>query len=249
MNDTFASLPRAAHEVLGWTWGQYEPYFHDLEARALNVDSVARWLADWTHLTELLDEARTRLSVASSQDTTDKAAEQAYLTFLQDIAEPSEAAHQKLKEKLLASGLQPEGFEIPLRNMRAEAEIFREANLPLLTEHRKVATQYDKIVGAQTVAWEGEERPLPQMLPVFENPDRATRERAWWRVRERQLADRDALNAVWRELLPLRRQMAANADCADYREFVWQAYQRFDYTPADCETFHAAIEAVVVPAG
>lgn len=35
---------------------------------------------------------------------------------------------------------------------------------------------------------------------------------------------------------------------ADYRALVWRDKQRFDYTPADCKAFHAAIEAEVVPA-
>ena len=69
-----------------------------------------------------------------------------------------EAAEQELKQKLLESGLEPAGFEIPLRNMRAEAALFREANLPLLVENRKLGSQYNKISGAQTVQWEGQMR-------------------------------------------------------------------------------------------
>ena len=34
------------------------------------------------------------------------------------------SAEQKLKEKLLASGLRVNGMDIPLRNMKAEAELF-----------------------------------------------------------------------------------------------------------------------------
>jgi oligoendopeptidase F len=34
----------------------------------------------------------------------------------------------------------------------------------------------------------------------------------------------------------------------DYRAFAWKQKQRFDYTPEDCKTFHAAIEEVAVPA-
>jgi oligoendopeptidase F len=181
-------------------------------------------------------------------DTADAEAERRYFSFLENVAPAAQAAENELTKKLLATRLEPVGLEVPLRSMRAEVALFREANLPLFVEHRKLAAQYDKTVGAQTIQWEGQERPLPQMLPVLDDPDRATRERAWWRVRERQLADRDALNALWRQLLPLRRRIAANADCGDYRDFIWKAYQRFDYTPADCETFQAAIEAVVVPA-
>ena len=66
-----------------------------------------------------------RLYVAITVDTTDEASKQAYDSFLDEIYPNAQAAEQKLKEKLLASGLEPVGFEIPLSNLRAEAEIFR----------------------------------------------------------------------------------------------------------------------------
>jgi oligoendopeptidase F len=62
------------------------------------------------------------------------------------------------------------------------------------------------------------------------------------------LADRAAINELWQKFLSLRQQLAANAGCVDYRTFRWQQLLRFDYTPADCLSFHAAIEEVVVPA-
>jgi oligoendopeptidase F len=157
-------------------------------------------------------------------------------------------AGQTLKEKLLESGLEPAGFEIPLRNMRAEADLFRAENLPVLAEENKVKTEYDKILSAQTVVWEGEERTVEQMRPVYQEADRARRERAWRLVAERQLADRDGINEVWGKLLGLRCKLAANAGRPDYRAYRWQDLLRFDYTPADARSFQDAIEAVVVPA-
>jgi oligoendopeptidase F len=48
--------------------------------------------------------------------------------------------------------------------------------------------------------------------------------------------------------LDLRRQLAANADKADYRAYRWQQLLRFDYSPEDSKRFLQAIEEVVVPA-
>ncbi len=241
------SLPTAL-DALDWTWPEFEPYYAELQARPLDAASLNDWLVDWSRLASFIGEISSRVSLAYDLDTTNADSEKRYFGFLEKAAPQVQAAENGLTKRLLATGLEPDGLAVPLRNMRAEVALFREANLQLFTEERKVATQYDKIVGGQTVEWEGQERPLPQMRPVFADPDRAVRERAWWRVRERQLADRDALNEIWRQLLPLRRRIAANADCADYRAFVWKQYQRFDYTPADCESFQNAIEAVVVPA-
>ena len=125
----------------------------------------------------MVGEIGARLHVTYDLDTTDAEAERRYFAYLEHMAPAVHKAENELTKKLLATGLEPEGFSVPLRNMGAEVALFRDANLPLFTEQRKIATQYDKIVGAQTVEWEGQERPLPQMLPVFEDPDRATRER------------------------------------------------------------------------
>jgi oligoendopeptidase F len=244
----FASLPKTVQEAQGWKWSQFEPYFQDLEARPLTAANVNNWLADWSRLSELLDESATRLSVATTQDTTNKEAEQRYLNFLSEIDEPASAAQQKLKLKLLESGLHPDGFEMPLRNLQAESRTFREANLPLLTEEQRLGNEYSRISGTQTIEWDGKELTIPQLRPIYENPDRAVREQVWRLAAERQLADREAINALWAKFMDIRRQIADNADFADYREYVWLERLRFDYTPQDCTTFQDAIEAVVVPA-
>lgn len=244
----FATLPTAVSDFRDWDWAKIAPYFDDLEARPLSADSVDGWLRDWTHLHELITETHTRAEVATTLDTTDKAAEEFFNHYLEHILEPGRAAEQKLKEKLLASGLAPDGFAIPLRNMRAEADLFRAANLPLLTEEEKLGLEYDRLIGAQTVEWEGEERTLVQLRPLLQDADRARRERAWRLSAERQLADRAAINANWEKLFALRVQLAANADLPDYRAYAWQMRLRFDYTPDDCLRFHDAIEQVVVPA-
>ena len=127
---------------------------------------------------------------------------------------------QKLKEKLLESGLQPKGFEIPLRNMRAEADLFRAENLPLISEEMKVGTEYDKIVGAQTVEWEGQELTIPQIAPLMQKSDRSQREQLWRLAMKRQIQDRQTVNELWIKLLNLRFQLARNADKPDYRATV-----------------------------
>jgi oligoendopeptidase F len=139
-------------------------------------------------------------------------------------------------------------MEIPLKNLRTEAELFTEANVPLFTQEVELGLRYDRISGAQTVVWDGEERTLIQMKPLLQSDDRALREIVWRRIAERRLQDRAALNALWTEFLPLRSKMAANAGFQNYRDLRWKQFKRFDYTPADCETFHAAIEQMVVPA-
>ncbi|MBI5667166.1 MAG: M3 family oligoendopeptidase [Chloroflexi bacterium] len=242
------TLPQTAQEFMNWDWPQIEPLYRDLETRELTAATVNDWLADWSRLSDFIGEAVARLHIATTVDTTDTAAQERFHTYLETVIEPVEQAEQKLREKLLATGLQPEGFAIPLRNMRAAAELFRDANVPLFTQEQKLSNEYDKIVAAQTVEWEGQEVTLPQLRPVYQDADRGKRERAWWLATNRWLHDRAALNDLWRQFMDLRRRIARNAGFENFRDFRWKQFGRFDYTPQDCETFHAAIEQVVVPA-
>jgi oligoendopeptidase F len=242
------NLPATPEALIAWTWTEIEPHFTDLFTRSLDAGSVTEWLADWTRLGEKLDELYARLALATAVNTADKEADTRMNAFLDGIFPNAMAADQKLKEKLLASGLEPEGFEIPLRNLRAEAGLFREANLPLLAEQQKHGMEFDKIYGAQTVKWEGEEVTLTRLATTFQEPDRGKREKAWHLKARRQLDDREAINDLWQKFMDVRARTARNAGKPSYREYAWQQRLRFDYTPEDCKSFAAAIEQAVVPA-
>ena len=242
------SLPMNALEFMEWPWSKIELYYQELIDRPLEASNVSSWLAEWSHLAELLQESYQRLYVAITVNTMDQDAKDRYNRFLDEIFPQSQAADQRMKEKLLASNLEPNGFKIALRNLRAEAEIFCEANLPLLAQELKLSAEYDRIIGAQTVSWEDKELTLPQLQPIYQNPDRQKRERAWRLAAKRQLADREAIGALWTKFMQVRGQISANAHLPDFRAYRWKRMLRFDYTPEDCAHFHRSIEKVAVPA-
>ncbi|MGD0004533.1 MAG: M3 family oligoendopeptidase [Anaerolineaceae bacterium] len=235
-------------DLIDWDWSRYEPYYNDMAGCSLTAASVDGWLEDWTIVNESLEEQYARLYVAIAVNTADSAARQRFDNFIDAVYPPAEAVSQTLKQKLLASGLQPDGFEIALRNLRAQADLFRSENLPLFAEETKLSNQYDQIIGAQTVLWDGQELTPAQLAPIYQEPERHVREKAWRAAFERQLADRGAINDLWQKSLALRLKIAYNAGKPDYRAYRWQELLRFDYTPADCRSFHNAIEQVVVPA-
>jgi oligoendopeptidase F len=242
------ALPTDAKSILALTWADYEPHYQELEARLLNEENIQAWLDDWSRLASTADEHYWRLYIATTVDTADTQSEDQFNKYIEEIQPQVKTAEQKLKAKLLASGLSPKGFETALRRMRAEAEIFTEENLPLLAEEQKLETEYNKIRGSLTFMWEGEERTLMQMFPLMYENDRSIRQRAWEAV-EAQFANvRQSTNDVWERFVPVRLKIAANADMPDYRAYMWKQKFRFDYSPEDCKSFHAAIEQVVVPA-
>ncbi|MAT43966.1 MAG: M3 family oligoendopeptidase [Anaerolineaceae bacterium] len=230
------------------TWQDYEPYYKELETTELNQDKVEVWLKAWSDLTEVVMEQYFRLNVLQTLDTSDEIIENLFNKFVDETYPKTQTAEQNLRERLLASGIQVDGFDIPLRNMRAEVELFHQDNLPLLSELEKLTSQYDKLIGAQTVQWEGEEVTLSQLSPIAYDENRNKREKAWRLAMDRRLVDREALNKLWVKMLDLRIRIAENLGLPDYRAYVWKAFRRFDYSPQDCKAYHDAIEQVVVPA-
>lgn len=243
----FKSLSKDPQVFIDWDWAQIKPYADDLAQRPLSAGSLPDWMKDWSDLNRMLAEIFARLWVATTLNTADPVFKNRFNAFLDGIYTPSLAANQLLKRKLLDSGLQPGGFEIPLRNMRVEAEIYRDENLPLLAEEKKLVNDYDEIIAAQAVEWEGMEVTTPQLQPVFLSLDRQKREKAWRLMMERKLADRQKLNDLWGRMMDVRSHIATNAGFTDYRLYRWKELLRFDYTPVNCQQFHQAIEQVVVP--
>lgn len=241
-------LPGTSAEVMNWEWDRLSPHFEELANRDLTADNIGEWLEDWTCLHNLVNEVGTRLQVGTTVNTADLETKERFDRYLDTIFEESAEIEQRLKEKLLASGLVPAGMENPLKQMQAEADLFRTENLPLITETIKLSNDYDVVIGSQTVEWEGTEIPVEQLEKVMRDPDRNKRETAWRMKLDRKLKDRGTLNDQWKRFYDLRGRIAANADKPDFRAYMWQMLMRFDYNPADCETFHRAIEEVVVPA-
>jgi oligoendopeptidase F len=242
-------LPRTSQEFSTWTWLQIEPITRELAERTLTAENLEAWLANWSHLRSLLNETSARLQIAASMDTTDIKAEACFSTYQEKIFAPALAAEQKIKENLLNSELAPPPeFEIPMRTIQVESDLYCEENLPLLIDEQKLINDYNKIIAGQTDEWEGAEVTLLQLEAKLQDPDRSTREQAWRLRLDRQMDDREAINSLWGNLVSLRHQIALNAGFEDYSAFRWKQLHRFDYTTEDCLRFHQAIEAVAVPA-
>lgn len=235
-------------EFMALDRNEIEPLYQVLQEMDLDAGSLDSWMEGWSDLRKLVDERYARLSLATELDTTDEEAEKKYHEFLEDVYPATQAADQKLKEKLLASKLVPPGMELILKKMRTEADLFCEENLPLMTEESKLGTQYSKIMGAQTIDWDGEELTLTQVKSKMQTPDREERKRLWELMSLSQLEDRDEINILWQKFMDIRAGLASNAGYPDYRSFRWMQRLRLDYTPENSKEFMEAIKQVAVPA-
>ena len=230
-------------------WDTVAPHFAALGMEELTAGGVDDWLQRWSELEKTLGEAGAKASRAKSENTQDADAEKNYLHFVQDIAPKWSVAAQGLKTKLLAVpgyAPVPENQQF-LRRLRNDADLFRAENVPIQAELSTLANDFNKRTGALTVTLSGEEQTLPQAEQALLDNDRSVREMTWRAVQGRWLDERGPLDALYLQMLPLRRELAKNAGLPDYRAFMWRALRRFDYTPADALAFGDAIEAEFVP--
>ena len=240
-------LPKDSSQMKDWSWDKYIPFFDYLESFDLTLKNVSDWMTFWSGLSELIGEVGTSVYVATTVDTTDEEAKARFHKFLEEISENVSSRNQILKIKFLKSKVSPDNFDIPLRGMKSEVELFSEENLPLLTSDAKLSKEYDAIIGSQTVKWNNEEVTLTQLSPIMLETDRNKREKAWKLAANRRLEDRKSINDIWEKILKIRMSIAKNSDYEDYRAWRWEYLKRFDYTPEDCLTFHNSIEKVIVP--
>ncbi|HEV2066563.1 MAG TPA: M3 family oligoendopeptidase [Thermomicrobiales bacterium] len=232
-------------------WDDIKPLYDELLARPLeagDTSGIEQWLEDWNALDSALMEASSVANVEASIDTADPNKEEAYLRFSSEIGPQVAEQRVLLGKKLLDTGYKSEDLIAPLRRLKTSMDIFREENIPLEQELQQLNARYNKVTGGMTVEWEGEEVPLPRLNPFMLDPDRDVRERAWRLQFKPYIEQRDTLADIFDAQLKARQQLAKNAGFENYRDYTFESKYRFDYTPEDCETFHASVEQTFVPA-
>lgn len=235
-------------------WEQIEPFFKQLADRLEAIqtgEALEKWLLDRSELDAALDEEMSRRYIAMTCNTEDKALEKSYLDYLENILPRIKPWHDRLGrlylEKDAREQLDHARMNAYDRALENQVRLFREENIALQTEDSKLGQQYQKICGAMMVDWHGREMTLQQMAPFLEETDRPLREEAWRTITDRRIKDGEVLNGVLDEMIGIRTAIAINAGFESFRDYQHQAYNRFDYTPADCECFQEAIEQEIVP--
>jgi oligoendopeptidase F len=245
---TVSFLPPSPSALAKSSWEDIAPYFDELAGRRLENGSIEEWLREWSRLEELVTEAAARAMIAYTIDTSDPAKEADHLRFSTEILPRMEERSVELAKKLLETGYTSPLLETTLARFRTQIEIFREENVPIFAELEEHSARYQRITGSMTAMWDGVERPLPQLQPYLKSPDRNVRERAFRAGSQPYLDQRGALAALFDKMYELRMRAARNAGFANFRDYIFPAKFRFDYTPDDCERFHEAIELAAAPA-
>jgi oligoendopeptidase F len=219
------------------------------------IDSWAgmeTFLADWSELESAVSEHGSVLYIRMTCQTDDSARSEAYRRFTQELLPAIKPLEHQLKIKLVSfyDTVTPpnDSYFVLVRNARVDIEIFRQENVSLQKREDAIIQDYQTLCGAMTVEFQGSQLTMPQIRRKLAEPDRALREAAWRAMMQRWKQDAEGLDDIFDEMLSLRHKIAINAGEANFRDYRFKEFHRFDYTPEDCYRYHNAAAETVVPA-
>ena len=235
------------------SWEDLKPYFDNLLNRELaSLDALRNWFRDRSELESIISEdlAWRYINMTCYTDNQDfaKKYEDFVVNIQPQIAPISDQLNKKAAASEFLKQLEKEtGFDIMIRSLRKDIEIFREENVPLYTEITTEQQKYAQISGAMTVEIDGKEMTLQQASVLLMSTDRQKREEVYHKLSSRRLKDKEVLDALFSKLISLRDKVSKNAGFGNFRDYMFKALGRFDYTPKDCFDFHSSIQSEVVP--
>jgi len=233
-------------------WESLQPIYRSLVERTLKcAGCLDHLILDRSELDAFASEAEANAYIRMTCHTDDAEAKKRFLQFVEQVDPQLKKVgfelDRKIAESPFAKDLDEARYGVLLRSLRQNVKLFRVENVPIETDLTKLDQQYSEINGAMTVDFDGREQTMPQMARYLEETDRTVREKSWRTTAERRLRDADRINEIYEKMIGLRHQLALNAGFENFRDFQHQRMHRFDYTPADCESFHRAVEEVWVP--
>ncbi len=242
-----------AQDLVIDSWEVVEPYFSDLVSREIeSPEDFKQWLRDQSELEAILEEDLAWRYIRMTIDTRDEALSKAYTLFVTEIqpkmAPFEDQLNRKLNESPFAKPLEGDtAYHILFRRVRKALELYREANVPLLSEVAEESQKFGAISAAQSIEHEGEQLTMQKAALFLKEPDEALRKEIFDKMTGRRSEDVEKLHALFDSLLKKRHQIALNAGFENFRDYKMEAMGRFDYSVQDCYDFHASIKKVIVP--
>tara|TARA_B110000008_G_scaffold68851_1_gene69713 strand:- start:80 stop:1783 length:1704 start_codon:yes stop_codon:yes gene_type:complete len=232
-------------------WENIEPYVNDLLERKLSSsDCLESLISDSSNLAEHISETGALLYINMTCDTEDEMKKNSFLSFVENVRPKLSKFSDELNRRIIdhkSIADLPTRYDLMIRGIKSDIEIFREENIPLGVEQTKLVTKAQGITGAMTVVFEGKERTFPEMRGFLESNDRIQRENAWKSMVKRWMENSEELSDIFDELISIRHKIALNSGFKSYTDYMFRAMHRFDYTVEDCLTFHESIEQVCMP--
>tara|TARA_B100000902_G_scaffold68303_1_gene74418 strand:+ start:1561 stop:3288 length:1728 start_codon:yes stop_codon:yes gene_type:complete len=234
------------------SWDKIKDLFDNLLNRDIaSLIELEDWMLDRSELEAVLEEDMAWRYIKMNIDTTNQDLAKHFTFWIQEITPMIAPLAHKLNLKLVnnpfLNDLDKAKYKIYLRGVKKKIDIFREENIPLFTEMEAKQQEYGAISARMNIDVDGKKLTMQKAAQLLKDIDREKRETIYNKINERRLKDEKALDDLYDELIILRQKIARNANFDNYRDYMFAAMGRFDYTPEDCFDFHDAIRNEIVP--
>lgn len=248
MNSSEKTKRQFVDQDLVFEWIKLEKYFSELVDRSINsATDLHQWLKDRSELNAVLEEEFAWRYIRMNIDTRKEGYQKDFQYFVEEINPKVAPFENQLNKKLndcsFKKDLKGSGYQLLLRSVENQLDLYREENIPLFTTLEAESQKYGAISAAMSIQYNGEEYTLQAASKFLKSTDRTVRKEVFKLIQERRAQDVDQLNQLYDKLIALRQEVAQNAGFDNYRDYMFKAMGRFDYTVTDCEQFHESIKS------
>jgi len=233
------------------SWNDLSSLYKELKNDSFSeISELEKWIKNRSDLGAVISEDLAWRYIKMSCDTTDEQLAKHYEKFVTEIQPKISKIENDLNEKLTKSPLfekLDKKYFILQRSLKNELKLFREENIPIKAELDQLEQKYAQITGSMSINYNDEEFTMQQAANFLKNTDRKIREEVYRLIANKRIEAIDKLNELMNQLIEKRQQIAKNAGFENYRDYMHQARERFDYSVNDVLTFNDAIKEKVMP--
>ncbi len=228
------------------------PLLEKLESQTVDsTEAIEQWVLERSNLESWLSEDFAWRYIRMTCDTKNETRTSEYLAFVQEIQPVLAPWTDRLNKKLASIQGFASDDHIALKRyiskVNQEIALYREENIPLHTENQELAQQYSAIQGQLSVEINGVQMTLSAANNLLKDTRRSFRKEVYEEIQTCRFSASQKVSEIFDKMRKLRHQIALNAGCDNFRDYMFKALNRTDYNSADCYQFHEAVRQHVVP--
>jgi oligoendopeptidase F len=209
--------------------------YESLEHLPCDLGNLEPFLDAWSDVARWVRQGESHVYWRRHQNLNDDLALEAFTNFYGPITEAARHGEARLRSRFLAldPASLPEAYRHIHRFLEAEERANVQPGSGLFEQQSELVAKFVNDLHAIRVDFDCE--------PLFNDPDRAVRERAWRAVDAAMLEHFDGFANDFIAVLGLRSQIARESGNASFVEHHWWSRNRSDYAPSNCVVLADAV--------
>jgi oligoendopeptidase F len=216
-------------------WEDIKYKYEELHNRNINnLDLQLKWIKDRSNLDAFVSEDLAWRYINFTRFTNNITLKNKYEYFIKKIQPQITIFDNILNKKLLEAVnkdlFTDEAYKIYFRTIEQDIKLFREENISIFSKIDLKSNEYAELMARLTINYNKKNITLQQASAYMESSSRKTRKTVFEKVKDVRLEHKLKINDYYTELINLRHQVALNAGHANFRNYAFEALNRFDYS-------------------